>query len=226
MEASFAARLKSMAQVVEKFVEHNIVEKDHRDENIKKLALAFESLVKENPLRKGLDVFERVGTAYASSVQKPVDESVGEKKVVVRVKKLENFKGELPKYQSALASGVDVRAQLNESIILKPGQRVLIPTGLSFAIAEGYEIQARPRSGWAIRDGVSLVNTPGTIDADYRGEVKIILINLGESEVTIQDQDRIAQLVVCPVVQANFQVVEDLDHTVRGGGGFGSTGKI
>lgn len=219
MEASFGDRLKSIVQVVEKFVEHNIVEKDHRDENIKKLALAF----------------ERVRAVYASSAQKSTEDSVCEQsasqknerntEVIVKVKKLENFKGELPKYQSAMASGVDVRAQLKEPVVLKPGHRALLPTGLSFAIAEGYEIQARPRSGWAIRDGVSLVNTPGTIDADYRGEVKIIVINLGESDVTIQDQDRIAQLVVCPVVQATFEIVENLDATERGAGGFGSTGK-
>lgn len=203
-------RIKFMAQMVEKFVEHNLVEKEQRDENLKKLALAFETLVKESRLRAG---FAKPSTL---------------KKVPVKVKKLENYKGELPKYQSALASGMDVRAQLGAEggpITLKPGQRVLVPTGLSFAIPEGYEIQARPRSGWAIRDGVSLVNTPGTIDADYRGEVKIILINLGDKDVVIQDQDRIAQLVLCPVLQAEWVEVIDLDETARGAGGFGSTGR-
>ncbi|MEK6556238.1 MAG: dUTP diphosphatase [Bdellovibrionota bacterium] len=145
--------------------------------------------------------------------------------VTVQVKKLENFKGELPKYQTSLASGLDVRAQLENPIEVAVGQRVLVPTGLAFAIPAGYEIQARPRSGWAIRDGVSLLNTPGTIDADYRGEVKIILINLGDKTITISDQDRIAQLVLCPVLQAQFQEVENLDETVRGAGGFGSTGR-
>jgi dUTP pyrophosphatase len=101
----------------------------------------------------------------------------------------------------------------------------LIPTGLAFSIPKGYEIQARPRSGWAIRDGISLLNTPGTIDADYRGEVKIIVVNLGENEVVIKDQDRVAQLVLCPVLQAEFQEVMDLDETTRGEGGFGSTGR-
>jgi dUTP pyrophosphatase len=146
-------------------------------------------------------------------------------KIRVQVKCLENFKGELPKYQSQWASGVDVRAQLREPVSLAPGERALIPTGLSFAIPEGYEIQARPRSGWALRDGISLANTPGTIDADYRGEVKIILINLGQEPVVINDQDRIAQLVLCPVLQADFEVVETLSDTARGAGGFGSTGR-
>ncbi len=148
-------------------------------------------------------------------------------KKLVKVKKLENFKGEMPKYQTELASGFDVRAQLPSSLVLKPGERTLVPTGLSFEIPSGYEIQARPRSGWAIKEGVSLVNSPGTIDADYRGEVKIIVINQGQADVTIHDQDRIAQLVLCPVYQADFVVVEDsLSETARGAGGFGSTGKM
>ncbi len=146
-------------------------------------------------------------------------------RVDVKIKKLSHFKGELPAYQTELASGVDVRAQLTASIILKPGQRDLIPTGLSFEIPPGYEIQARPRSGWAIKNGMSLVNTPGTIDADYRGEVKIIVINHGQEPVEIKDQERIAQLVLCPVIQANFVLVEELGDTSRGAGGFGSTGR-
>lgn len=142
----------------------------------------------------------------------------------LQVKTLDNFKGELPKYESTLASGFDVRAQLDETLFLKPGERFLIPTGLSFAIPEGFEIQARPRSGLAIKKGISLVNTPGTIDADYRGEVKIILINHGQETFEIKDQDRIAQLVVTPVIQADFELVTDLSETTRGAGGFGSTG--
>lgn len=141
------------------------------------------------------------------------------------VKKLENYKGENPKYESALASGFDVRAQLEgQDLVLEPGQRELIPTGLSFEIPEGFEIQARPRSGLAIKHGISLVNTPGTIDADYRGEVKIILINLGSEAFKIGDQDRIAQLVLCPIFQADFDFVSELSETERGEGGFGSTG--
>lgn len=140
------------------------------------------------------------------------------------IKKLEHFKGELPAYQSTLASGFDVRAQLQQTMVLKPGERALVPTGLSFEIPVGFEIQARPRSGLAIKHGISLVNTPGTIDADYRGEVKIILINLGQEDFVINDQDRIAQLVVAPVTQVKFIEKTDLSETSRGAGGFGSTG--
>jgi dUTP pyrophosphatase len=143
----------------------------------------------------------------------------------VKVKRLENFKGDLPAYQTALASGFDVRAQLSTHVALKPGERALIPTGLAFEIPPGWEIQARPRSGWAIKQGMTLMNTPGTIDADYRGEVKIILVNLGQEPVLIQDQERIAQLVLCPVVQAEFVMVEELGGSDRGAGGFGSTGR-
>lgn len=144
----------------------------------------------------------------------------------VKVKKWEHFKGELPAYQSAGASGFDVRAQLNGgTITLKKGERTLVPTGLSFEIPVGFEIQARPRSGWAAKHGLTLMNTPGTIDADYRGEVKIILVNLGQEDVVIQDQDRCAQLVICPIYQAQFELADELSDTERGAGGFGSTGK-
>lgn len=146
-------------------------------------------------------------------------------KINLKVMKHNHFKGDLPAYQSSLASGFDVRAQIESPIVLKPQERALIPTGLAFEIPAGYEIQARPRSGLAIKNGVSLVNTPGTIDADYRGEVKIILINLGQEPFVIQPQDRIAQLVLAPVLQADFQLVESLSDTARGAGGFGSTGK-
>lgn len=146
-------------------------------------------------------------------------------KVSVKIKKLDNFHGELPAYQSAGASGVDVRAQLAGPVVLNPGERAMIPTGLSFEIPLGYEIQARPRSGWAAKSGLTVLNTPGTIDADYRGEVKIIVINLGNEAVTISDQERCAQLVIAPVYQAQFEVVSDLSETERGAGGFGSTGR-
>ncbi|WP_413561074.1 dUTP diphosphatase [Bdellovibrio sp. HCB209] len=146
-------------------------------------------------------------------------------KVTVKIKTLENFKGELPAYQSAGASGVDVRAQLDGPVVLEPGQRAMIPTGLSFEIPMGFEIQARPRSGWAAKNGLTVLNTPGTIDADYRGEVKIIVINLGDAAVTIGDQERCAQLVVAPVYQANFVMAQELTETERGAGGFGSTGR-
>lgn len=143
----------------------------------------------------------------------------------VRLKKWPHFKGDLPAYQSAGASGFDVRAQLEKSMILKPGERALVPTGLSFEIPFGFEIQARPRSGWALKQGMTLMNTPGTIDADYRGEVKIIVVNLGQEPVEIKDQERVAQLVIAPVLQARFEIVEDLGNTARGAGGFGSTGR-
>ncbi|MFM6927565.1 MAG: dUTP diphosphatase [Bdellovibrio sp.] len=146
-------------------------------------------------------------------------------KISVKIKKLDNFQGELPAYQSAGASGVDVRAQLVGPVVLNPGERAMIPTGLSFEIPLGYEIQARPRSGWAAKSGLTVLNTPGTIDADYRGEVKIIVINLGNEPVTINDQERCAQLVIAPVYQAQFELVSDLSETERGAGGFGSTGR-
>lgn len=146
-------------------------------------------------------------------------------KIKVNVKKLENFRGDLPQYQSLGASGFDVRAQLAGPLVLNPGERALIPTGLSFEIPLGYEIQARPRSGLAAKSGLTVLNTPGTIDADYRGEVKIIVINLGNEAVTIGDQERCAQLVIAPVLQAQFEVVDSLGSTERGAGGFGSTGK-
>jgi len=101
----------------------------------------------------------------------------------------------------------------------------LVPTGLTFEIPNGFEIQARPRSGWAAKQGLTVLNTPGTIDADYRGEIKVILINLGQEPVLINDQDRCAQLVICPVIQAQFELASDLSSTERGAGGFGSTGK-
>lgn len=145
-------------------------------------------------------------------------------KIELRVKKLPHYTGDLPSYQSSLASGFDVRAQIAEKITLKPLERVMIPTGLSFEIPEGFEIQSRPRSGLAAKHGISIVNTPGTIDADYRGEVKVILINLSNQDFEILPQDRIAQFILAPVVQAVFIESEELSDTSRGAGGFGSTG--
>lgn len=145
-------------------------------------------------------------------------------KIATKIKLLENFKGSLPQYKSVWASGFDVSAQLTQDLVLNPGERAMIPTGLAFEIPQGYEIQARPRSGLAAKNGISIVNTPGTIDSDYRGEVKIILINLGREPFVIKDQDRVAQLVIAPVFQAEFEVVAELNETERGAGGFGSTG--
>lgn len=145
--------------------------------------------------------------------------------VSVKVKTLEHFKGELPQYQTRLAAGFDVRAQLAGPLLVQPGQRCLVPTGLSFEIPPGFEIQARPRSGWALKQGMTVLNTPGTIDADYRGEVKIIVINLGHEPVEINDQERVAQLVIAPVWQAHLELTSHLTESDRGAGGFGSTGR-
>ena len=145
-------------------------------------------------------------------------------KIALKVKKLSHFKGELPKYETGLASGFDIRAQLEAALVVQPGATVMVPTGLSFEIPVGFEIQVRPRSGLAAKKSITVLNTPGTVDADYRGEVKIILINLGAEPFTISDQDRIAQCVLCPVVQADFELVSELSDTIRGAGGFGSTG--
>jgi len=131
----------------------------------------------------------------------------------------------LPTYHSALASGMDVAAAVIEPVQLSPGEIKMIPTNFAVAIPPGFEIQVRPRSGLAIKHGVTIINSPGTIDADYRGEVKIGLINLGPASYTIHRGDRVAQLVVGPVLKAELQVVEELDKTVRQDGGFGHTGK-
>ncbi len=146
-------------------------------------------------------------------------------KINVKIQKLTNFKGELPSYQSAGASGFDIRAQIPETLFLKPGERAMVPTGLSFEIPLGFEIQCRPRSGLAAKAGLTVLNTPGTIDADYRGEVKVILVNLGHEVIEVKDQERIAQLVLCPVYQAQFELAGELSATERGAGGFGSTGR-
>lgn len=128
----------------------------------------------------------------------------------------------MPVYASEHASGMDLRA--NEAVSLLPMERRAVATGIRVAIPEGYEAQVRPRSGLALRQGVSIPNAPGTIDADYRGEVKVILVNLGEEPVEIARGDRIAQLVICPIVRATLEVCDSLPETVRGEGGFGSTG--
>jgi dUTP pyrophosphatase len=149
---------------------------------------------------------------------------VGNRSLSIRLKTWAHFRGELPVYQTSGSSGFDVRAQLTGPLELAPGARALIPTGLSFELPEGFELQVRPRSGWAINKGVTVTNTPGTIDSDYRGEVKVGLINLGGEMVVIQDQDRIAQMVLAPVYRAEFQLASDLMDTARRDGGFGSTG--
>ena len=130
----------------------------------------------------------------------------------------------LPTYQSDGAAGADLLAAITADLVLASGARALVPTGIALALPEGYEAQVRPRSGLAAKHGVTVLNAPGTVDADYRGEVGVILINLGEAPFTIRRGDRIAQLVIAPVTQAAWQVRETLDETARGTGGFGSTG--
>ena len=130
----------------------------------------------------------------------------------------------VPSYETSGAAGADVRAFLNEPVVIPVGKRAMIPTGLFFAIPEGFEIQVRPRSGLAAKNGVTVLNTPGTIDSDYRGEVKVILINLGDADFTVNNGDRIAQLIVAPVTQGIFVKTDKLDETERGAGGFGPTG--
>ena len=130
---------------------------------------------------------------------------------------------DLPRYETAGAAGLDLRA--DEPFSLAPGERRLVPTGLALEIPAGYEGQVRPRSGLAVRHGIALVNAPGTIDSDYRGEVQVVLVNLGQAPVAFDRGDRIAQLVVAPVTRVTLEVVDDLSSTDRGAGGFGSTGR-
>jgi dUTP pyrophosphatase len=143
--------------------------------------------------------------------------------ITIKIKKMRS-KAVLPAYMSALAAGMDLYACLEKNVCLVPGQRELIPTGIAMALPPGYEGQVRPRSGLALRRGVTLVNAPGTIDADYRGEVGVIVINHGDEDVIIADGERIAQLVVAPVHRAVLETVEELDETARNDGGFGHTG--
>ncbi|MBI1401378.1 dUTP diphosphatase [Hyphomonas sp.] len=148
--------------------------------------------------------------------------------ITVQVRPLPHFEGlQLPAYETSGSAGMDVRAAVPaaEPMVLKPGERAMVPTGLSVAIPEGFEIQVRPRSGLAAKHGLTCLNTPGTIDSDYRGEIKVILINLSQEAFTIQRGERIAQLVLAPVTRLAWQQVETLDETVRGAGGFGSTGR-
>ena len=130
----------------------------------------------------------------------------------------------LPTYETPDAAGMDLRAAVDEPLTLEPGARIAVPTGLALAIPSGFEGQVRPRSGLALKSGITVLNTPGTVDADYRGEVKVILINLGEEAFVIRRGDRIAQMVIAPVTQSHLTEVADLDETARGAGGFGSTG--
>ena len=131
----------------------------------------------------------------------------------------------LPRYMTAQSSGMDICAALNDDLVLAPGRISLVPTGFAMALPDGFEAQIRPRSGLAVKHGISIINAPGTIDADYRGEVKIALINLGQEPVTLKRGDRIAQMVIQQVCQVRINVVEQLDDTDRSVGGFGHTGR-
>ncbi|MBR2423846.1 MAG: dUTP diphosphatase [Tidjanibacter sp.] len=143
----------------------------------------------------------------------------------MKVKVINRSKHDLPRYETALSAGMDVRANLDEPIVLKPLARAMVPTGLFVELPAGYEMQVRPRSGLAAKFGLTVLNAPGTVDADYRGEIKVILANLSNDDFTINDGERIAQLVVAQHAQVQWEPTEELSDTDRGAGGFGSTGK-
>ena len=146
--------------------------------------------------------------------------------LAVEVERLSHAEGlPLPRYATPGAAGCDLLAAVDADLVLQPGVRVAVPTGLRLALPAGHEAQVRPRSGLALRHGLTVANAPGTVDADYRGELKVLLVNLGSEPVTVRRGDRIAQLVVAPVVQVAWVEAEDLPSTSRGAGGFGSTGR-
>ena len=130
----------------------------------------------------------------------------------------------MPKYETPGSSGMDIAAFIEEDIIIKPGYKEIIPTGLSLSIPKNFEVQIRPRSGLAAKNNITVLNTPGTIDSDYRGEIKVILINFGNENFIVENELRIAQMVLCPLLQAESEEVKELSKTIRGDGGFGSTG--
>ena len=143
----------------------------------------------------------------------------------MKVQIINHSKHPLPQYATEQSAGVDLRANLDEPVVLKPLERCLIPTGLFIALPKGFEAQVRPRSGLAIKHGIGVLNSPGTIDADYRGEIRVILVNLSSETFTIQDGERIAQMVIARHEQVEWEQVEVLNETERGAGGFGHTGK-
>ena len=142
----------------------------------------------------------------------------------MRVKIINKSKNELPKYETLFSAGMDLRASLEESIVLKPLQRLVVKTGLFISLQKGYEAQIRPRSGLALKKGITVLNSPGTIDADYRGEIGVILINLSDSDFEINTGDRIAQMIIAKHETIKWEAVDKLDDSVRGDKGFGSTG--
>ena len=143
--------------------------------------------------------------------------------IAVRISRLRP-EARLPRYMTAAAAGMDLYVALDEDVVLAAGKQVMVPTGIGIALPLGFEAQVRPRSGLAAKYGVTLVNTPGTIDADYRGEISVILINHGSEDFVIKDGERIAQMIIAPVSRCQWQLVDELDETERGGGGFGHTG--
>ena len=143
----------------------------------------------------------------------------------MKVKIINKSKHSLPAYETIQSAGMDLRANIDETIVLQPHERVLVPTGLFMALPQGYEAQIRPRSGLAAKHGITVLNSPGTIDADYRGEIKVLLINHSDQAFEIKDSERIAQMVVSQYTQVEWEQVEELDSTTRGAGGFGHTGK-
>ncbi len=146
-------------------------------------------------------------------------------RIVIKIKRLESgIDLPLPNYETEGSSGMDIRASVREPVLLEPGEIKLIPTGMAVSIPQGYEGQIRPRSGLALKHGIGLINSPGTIDSDYRGEIAVIMINWGEKSFTIRRGDRIAQMIISKVHRADLVEVDDLDSTKRGGGGFGHSG--
>lgn len=143
----------------------------------------------------------------------------------MKIRIVNKSKHQLPAYETIASAGMDLRAHLDDKLILKPLDRILVPTGLFIELPVGYEAQVRPRSGLAFKKGVGVVNSPGTIDADYRGEIKVIIINLSKEELVIEDGERIAQMVIAKHERAQWEEVHELTETERGAGGFGSTGK-
>ena len=141
----------------------------------------------------------------------------------IQIKKISN-EVLTPKYETPGASGMDIAAYIDQDIIINSGDKALVPTGFSLSIPLGYEIQIRPRSGLAVKKGITVLNTPGTIDSDYRGEIKVVLINLSKDKFTVKNGERIAQMVVCPIEQVSVEEVKELSETDRGTSGFGSTG--
>lgn len=143
---------------------------------------------------------------------------------MIKIKVVNKGNQQLPEYATPLSAGMDLRANIGEDIVLKPMERRLIPTGLHIALPEGYEAQVRPRSGLALKHGITVLNSPGTIDADYRGEICVLLTNLSDKDFTITDGERIAQMVIARHEQGEFVIVDELDATLRGEGGYGHTG--